>query len=143
MEHIIPIVLLTILVFLSAIFSGLETAYTSLSNAKIETMLENKQRFAKIIAKQHKVFNQTLSTLLIVNNIVNISASTVLAYYLSTVLNLDQKLEMIISIGIMTPIIVMFGEILPKLIAKGNPKLYAQVFCLFLEFLYYLFFPIT
>ncbi len=143
-QYIIFVVIFAILILFSAIFSGLETAYTTLNTAKIETMIENKVRFAKLIARQHKFFNQTLSTLLIVNNLVNIAASTLLSYFLSLIFKgKHNEYNVLISTGIMTPILVLMGEILPKLLAKNNPKLFAQSFAWLLEILFYVFFIFT
>ncbi|WP_406616048.1 hemolysin family protein [Mycoplasmopsis hyopharyngis] len=142
-NYIIYIVIFAILIFFSAIFSGLETAYTSLTKAKIDSMLENKARCAKLISRQHKAFNQTLSTLLIVNNIVNIAASTFMSYFISKLFVDNNQFNVLISTGIMTPIIVLLGEIVPKLIAKSNPKLFAQSFAWLLEVLFYIFFIFT
>nr|WP_308435989.1 DUF21 domain-containing protein [Mycoplasmopsis bovis] len=64
-------------------FSASETAYTSLSPGRIETMVNNKEFGAKLIKKQHKFFNQLLSTILICNNIVNIALSAITSYLLS------------------------------------------------------------
>ncbi|WP_406617757.1 DUF21 domain-containing protein [Mycoplasmopsis lipophila] len=143
-QYVIFVVIFAILILFSAIFSGLETAYTTLNTAKIETMIENKVRFAKLIARQHKFFNQTLSTLLIVNNLVNIAASTLLSYFLSLIFKgKHNEYNVLISTGIMTPILVLMGEILPKLLAKNNPKLFAQSFAWLLEILFYVFFIFT
>nr|WP_307939058.1 DUF21 domain-containing protein [Mycoplasmopsis bovis] len=55
----------------------------ALSPGRIETMVNNKEFGAKLIKKQHKFFNQLLSTILICNNIVNIALSAITSYLLS------------------------------------------------------------
>lgn len=135
------------LLILSGIFSACETAYTTLNPGKIEVMIDNKEFGAKVIKKQHKFFNQTLSTILICNNIVNIATSAIISYILSSWwLKDNPKVEhynVLISTAIMTPIIVMFGEILPKLAAKKHPVGTAKAFCYLLEALYYIFWIFT
>mgnify|MGYP001640412090 CR=1 FL=1 len=87
--YLIWIFVLIILLTFSAIFSSAETAYTSVGVAKIETMVENKVRGAKLIKKQHQFFNRTLGTILIANNLVNILASVLFycIYYMSVLMN--------------------------------------------------------
>ncbi|WP_373439973.1 hemolysin family protein [Metamycoplasma equirhinis] len=141
-QYILYSILLLALLICSAIFSATETAYTTLTRAKIETLVEKKVRGAKTILKQHKFFNRTLGTILIANNLVNIAASTLLVYILSLSL-LSPGTSTIISTAVMTPIIVLFAEIIPKLIAKLHPERTVKAFYWFIETLYWLFFPIT
>nr|WP_318023682.1 DUF21 domain-containing protein [Mycoplasmopsis felifaucium] len=141
------LVSMLILLVLSGIFSACETAYTALNPGKIENMINNKEFGGKVIKKQYKFFNQTLSTILICNNIVNIAASSIISYVLSTWLLAGMenagKYNVIISTAVMTPIIVLFGEILPKLAAKKHPVGTAKTFCYLLEALYYIFWIFT
>ena len=135
------IALLALLV-LSAIFSSCETAYTTLSPAKIETMVDNKERGAKLIKKHHLFFNRTLSTILIGNNLVNILASVLLSYRLSSTA-LSGGMQVIISTCVMTPVIVLFSEVIPKLVAKAHPVGVVKTFYWYIEALYWIFFPLT
>ncbi|SYV90261.1 Putative Mg2+ and Co2+ transporter CorB, partial [Metamycoplasma alkalescens] len=116
----------------------METAYTSLSKVKIETMIEKKIKGAKLIEKQHKFFNRTLGTVLIANNLVNIGSSTLLVYLLTQAFGAERAgLASIISTLVMTPIIVLFAEIIPKLIAKSKPEQTIKSFYWFIEMLYW------
>ncbi len=144
-ELLIPlIIVLVILLFFSAIYSAAETAYTTLNMGKIETMIDNKEFGAKLIQKQYKFFNQTLVTILICNNIVNIASSTLLAYILSRCLSqAAADYNVLISTAVMTPVIVLLGEITPKLIAKSHPQGTAKFCCYIIQSLYYLFWPIA
>lgn len=135
------IALLALLV-LSAIFSSCETAYTTLSPAKIETMVDNKERGAKLIKKHHLFFNRTLSTILIGNNLVNILASVLFSYMLSSTA-LSGGMQVIISTCVMTPVIVLFSEVIPKLVAKAHPVGVVKTFYWYIEALYWIFFPLT
>ncbi|WP_027120882.1 CNNM domain-containing protein [Mycoplasmopsis lipofaciens] len=140
---ILFLIVLFLLLICSAIFSGCETAYTSLNPGKIETLVENKGFGAKIIKKQYSFFNQTLGTILIFNNIVNITSSALISYIFSSSIPELKSYSVLISTLIMTPIIVLFGEIMPKLLAKAHPIWFAQTFCYVLLILYYLLWPIT
>lgn len=140
--YLIWIFVLIILLTFSAIFSSAETAYTSVGVAKIETMVENKARGAKLIKKQHQFFNRTLGTILIANNLVNILASVLFSYILSLAL-IPGKYQVLISTVVMTPIIVLFSEIIPKVVAKMHPIGVIKSFYWFIELLYWLFIPLT
>ncbi|KDE41808.1 hypothetical protein NPL7_01425 [Metamycoplasma hyosynoviae] len=134
---------LLILLIFSAIFSSTETAYTSISKAKIENLIEQKKIGAKLIKKQHQFFNRTLGTILIANNLVNILASVLFSYMLAKLFNIAENVQIIISTAVMTPIIVFFSEIIPKLVGKAKPLAVIKSFYWFIEMLYWLFFPIT
>lgn len=140
------LIAMILLLILSGIFSACETSYTTLNPGKIEVMIDNKEFGAKVIKNQYKFFNQTLSTILICNNIVNVAASTIVSYILSSwwLIGTDaEKYNVLISTAVMTPIIVLVGEIFPKLIAKKYPVGTAKAFCYLLEALYYIFWIFT
>ncbi|MEA4115586.1 CNNM domain-containing protein [Mycoplasma sp. 744] len=143
---IVTIILLIILIIASSMFSAAETAYTSLNLGKVETLISNKNNFTnKLIKKQYLAFNQVLVTILICNNIVNIASSAILSWILSITLggtNLENYIALL-STAVMTPIIVLFGEIIPKLIAKSHPIYTSKTLCYPLLFFYYLFWPFT
>ncbi|WGI36804.1 hemolysin family protein [Mesomycoplasma lagogenitalium] len=141
--RIILCVLLVILLVVSALFSATETAYSSVTRAKIEEGINPKKTLMKkTLIKRYEMFPSTLSTLLIGNNLVNVCASTILSTILSSVLT-DDVLEIVISTAVMTPLIVIFGEILPKMFALKFPLGYLKRTYLFLSFFYILFWPIT
>lgn len=140
---IILLVVLILLFLLSSIFSGSETAYTSISAAKVMQMVESKERGAKLVQRHLKKYNQVLSTVLIGNNIVNISSSTLTSLLLSQIILNDQGLVAIVATLVVTPIIVLIGEIMPKMIAKANPFFYLKNFSWLIEFFNWVFFIIA
>ncbi|MCU4116979.1 hemolysin family protein [Mycoplasma zalophi] len=137
------LIVLILLLITSAIISGSETAYTSLNLAKIENMLEKKEKGAKLIKKHYLSFNQTLSTILFVNNLVNIGSSALTSYILGIWIGANSQLIPIISTAILTPIIVVFSEIFPKLIAKSHTVGFLKFAVYFIHFWYILTYPIT
>ncbi|GAA8714379.1 Putative Mg2+ and Co2+ transporter CorB [Chlamydia abortus] len=85
-------------------------------------MIDNKEKGAKLIKKQHMFFNRTISTILIANNLVNIASSALFSYLLSTLIPTNKSnLQVIISTCVLTPIIVIFSEVVPKVVAKAHP----------------------
>ncbi|WP_426461523.1 CNNM domain-containing protein [Mycoplasma hafezii] len=133
---------LILLFLLSSIYSGSETAYSTISPARLHDMVENKERFATIIQKQSKRYNQILSTILIGNNLVNVGSASLMTYFMARVIGNDETAA-IISTAVITPLLVLFGEIIPKLLAKSYPVKFLKTFCLFIELNYWLFFILT
>ncbi|VEU64953.1 CNNM domain-containing protein [Mycoplasmopsis cynos] len=131
-----------ILFILSAIYSGCETAYSSFSGVKIHEMLENKEKSSKLIERHHKRYNRILTTILIGNNLVNVATSTITAYLISKVIY-EERIAIIVSTAVVTPLLVLFGEITPKLIAKQYPKQYLQCFGWYIDLNYWIFWILT
>ena len=126
------ILILVVLIFLSAFFSASETALTSLSPAKIRDLCDKKVKFSKLVEKLKVDSNKLLITILIGNNVVNILAS-VYATVVFTKL-FDSNAIGIIT-GIMTLLVLIFGEVVPKTFAAK----YSASFSLFVSpFLYVL-----
>ena len=113
---------LVVLVALSAFFSATETAYTGFSSVRMRR-ISAKKRTARVALKLSENYNRILTTLLIGNNIVNITAST-----LGTVLFvgvLGEGLGPTISTIVITVFVLIFGEITPKTLAKESPEAFA------------------
>lgn len=111
------IILLLILLFLSGFFSSSETAFFSISRARAHHMAKEGGRVNLLILKMKEKPHRLLSTVLIGNNLVNIAASA-----MATAMAIDffQNRAVGIVTGIMTLVILVFGEILPKTIATRN-----------------------
>ena len=113
--------LLIFLIILSAIFSGSEIAFFSMTDAKIEALIHKKVKGAVLVKKLKSKPDKLLITILIGNNIVNIAASA-MATVMAT--NYFKNYGTGIAVGIMTIIILLFGEITPKGIAtRKNEKI--------------------
>ncbi len=116
----------------SALFSASETAITSLSRSKIEQLLENGVT-SSLLKLWLRRPNQVLSTILIGNNIVNILASS-----LATDLSHDLLMQagygategagIALAVGVMTLLILIFGEVVPKTIANQYPEKLFPIF---------------
>lgn len=134
--------LLIVLIILSATFSAAEFAYASMTKSVIESKIKKHKRSAKLIKKHYHKFGWTLATILISNNVVNIATSSITTYLLTMLMGAS-TLVTVISILVVTPIIVILGEILPKLLAKKFAYQYLSFVVYLIEFLNWLFFPIT
>ena len=125
---------------LSAFFSATETALTSINPTKAIQLIESGSKGSSFI--KHWFHNPTkmLTTILVGNNVVNIVA-TALATHVAE--HLFNNSGIAITIGVMTFLIITFGEVLPKTIARNNAVSLALIFIRFLMFFYYLLYPIT
>lgn len=84
-------------------------------------------------------FDALISTILIGNNIVNITAST-LATMMFAALIVNQNVAGIVSTAVITVVVLIFGEVMPKSLAKRSPEYFARVTAPFILALYYVLF---
>lgn len=108
--------ILVILLLFSAFFSAAETAFSTFSRSKMKTEAEDGGKKAKLVLKMSEAYDKLLSTILVGNNIVNILATS-LATILFTHL-LGEELGVTMSTVVMTLMVLLFGEITPKTLAK-------------------------
>lgn len=137
------IIALFFLLILSALFSAAETAYTSLSPVSIETNFKKNPKTGKLIKKHVKSFGRTIATILLGNNIVNVAISSIITYLFASVFGDNNYLTILLPIVISTPLLVIFGEVFPKILAKKFAWGYLQKVVFILEIFSWLFFPIT
>lgn len=114
-------ILLLVLLILSAFFSMSETALMSLSKIRIRHMVEEGVKGAKLVEKLIEDPNKLLGAILIGNNIVNIGASAI-ATSLAVKVSGGSESAVVVVTGIMTVLILIFGEITPKSIAKQKSE---------------------
>ena len=119
------IISLIALVALSAFFSASETAYTGLNRARLKNMANGGDRRAEKALKLSEDYDRLLAGILVGNNIVNILSAS-----LATVLfvRLVGGAGVSLSTAVMTVVVLMFGEIAPKSIAKDRPEQLALAF---------------
>ncbi|MBQ3584305.1 MAG: HlyC/CorC family transporter [Lachnospiraceae bacterium] len=115
--EITMLLILILLMMLSAFFSSAETAFTTVSSIQIRSLIEENNKKAKLVDKIINNKSKMLSAILIGNNLVNISASA-----LSTLLAQKMFGEYAVSFatGLLTIIVLIFGEITPKSMATTN-----------------------
>ncbi len=119
------IIILVILIFLSAFFSGMESAFISLGEIDLIEISKSGKKNRKILVSLLENKERLLSTILIGNNVVNISATalnTTLAIRYSIESGFSQELTITISAVVLTLTILLFGEIVPKSIAINHNR---------------------
>lgn len=137
-SYIWQIIVLIILIALSSFFSMSETALMSLSKIRLRHMVEEGVPKAKRVEKLIEDPNKLLGAILIGNNVVNIGASSI-ATILAT--NIFGSSGAGIATGVMTILILIFGEITPKSIAKQKAESVSMKVSKFIEFVVIIFKP--
>lgn len=115
------IILLVILLVLSGFFSMSETALMSLSKIRIRHMVEEGVKGSKLVEKLIEDPNRLLGAILIGNNIVNIGASAIATSLAVKIFNGSES-AVAVATAIMTVLVLIFGEITPKSIAKQKSE---------------------
>lgn len=132
------IIVLIMLIACSAFFSSSETAFLSISKLRLRQMLKEKQKKAPLIAQLKENMASLLTTILIGNNFVNSLASSLATALAITIIG---ESGTGIATIIMTVIIIIFGEILPKTIAAYRSEEIAGTFAAILNLLQKILFP--
>jgi len=133
----IKLILLIILLVLSGFFSGSEMAYVVANKLKIE-LRARKKNFAALQAQFFVEHPQIFfSTILIGNNVVNISIASLSAVFLSVIFGWNEFTILLVS----TIVILIFGEILPKYFARELADRAVFISAIPLRFIFYLLFP--
>lgn len=123
----INIIVIVVLLILSAYFSSAETALTTVNKIRMRALAEEKNKAAKRVLKLVEEPSKMLSAVLICNNVVNLSASSISTAYAFRIcqrigLEESTSLGAGIATGILTVLILIFGEITPKNMATRNSE---------------------
>ena len=122
-SQIIQLITIVILLAMSAFFSSSETALTTVSTIRLKSLADNDNKNAKLVLKLKENPDKMLSAILIGNNIVNIAASSITTIFVQTMWG---SWAISIGSGVLTLLVLVFGEITPKTAATG----YADKFSL-------------
>lgn len=136
------IILLGALLLLSGYFSASETAITSANKVRLRNQAEGNNVRAKRSLKMTENFDQSLSTILIGNNIVNIAMATI-ATKIATDMFGNNGSTLFITTVVITILVLIFGEILPKSLAKQYAEKYLLTISASLGIVMKVFHPIT
>lgn len=130
-----------ICIIMSAYFSATETAFNSLNVTKIKIAAERGDKKAALILRLLDDYNRLLTTILVGNNIVNIALSS-----MSTVLFIELlggDIGATVSTAVITVIVLIFGEITPKSVAKESPESFARFSAPIINFLAIILTPVN
>ncbi len=137
---ILYIVLIGLLIMMSAFFSATEIAFSSLNQIKLKHMIQNGHKRAGRTLYLSENFDKVLTTILIGNNIVNIASAS-----LATVIFIQYwgNAGVTLSTAVMTVLVLIFGEITPKSIAKRVPESFALAVTLPIQFFMFILAPLV
>ena len=139
-QHIPKIIALAILIIMSGYFSATETAFSTINKIRMKSMASDGNKKAKRALDLVADYDKLLSTILVGNNIVNIGASAI-----ATVLFLDLcgDIGATVSTVVMTVLVLIFGEISPKSLAKEAPETFSMFSAPILKFFMVLLTPVN
>ncbi|HKM28236.1 MAG TPA: hemolysin family protein [Anaerovoracaceae bacterium] len=134
------IVIIIVLIIFSAYFSATETAFTSINRIRLKNMASDGDKKAKKVLELAENYDTLLSTILVGNNIVNIGMTAV-----ATVLfvSLYGDIGATISTIVITIVVLVFGEISPKSIAKESPEKFSMLAAPIIKFFIVILTPIN
>lgn len=136
---VIQIVSLAVLVLLSAFFSSAETAFSTVNRVRLRTLAEENHKGAIRVLAILDRYGKMLSAILIGNNIVNLSASSVMTTF---AIKLWGNKAVGFATGILTLVILMFGEIIPKTWAMQRAESITLLFSPLIRFLMIILTPV-
>ncbi len=124
-SQIIKLVTIVLLLILSAFFSSAETALSTIGEIKVRAFVEEQRKGAVILQKVIDNYSKMLSAILIGNNIVNIAVSSLVTLF---TIELWGNAYVSVGTGVLTLIVLIFGEIVPKNAAKIKADIMALVY---------------
>ncbi|MBR2318654.1 MAG: gliding motility-associated protein GldE [Bacteroidaceae bacterium] len=126
---IVALVLACVLLICSAFTSGSEIAFFSLTRENLDELGENKSSSDKVILKLLDDPDRLLATILILNDFVNVGIVMLLNYFFLSVLDFgvgSEWLEFLLMTVVLTFLLLLFGEVMPKIYSKSNPMRFAR-----------------
>ena len=118
------LILMAVLIALSAFFSATETAFSSLNRTRLKNMAEHGNKRAEKTLALAERYDELLSTILVGNNIVNIALSSIATlFFIQLVGNGGAGLSTLV----ITIVVLIFGEVSPKSLAKESPERFAML----------------
>ena len=141
-DSIGKIVFLVILIVFSAYFSATETAFSTINRIRLKNAADNGDKKAGKVLKLAENYDKLITTVLVGNNIVNILASSIATVLFISILK-DNNLGSTVSTVVMTVVVLIFGEVCPKSLAKESPEKFARFSYPFISLLCVLLTPIS
>lgn len=128
------------LLLILALCSFLEVSFSGLNIIRIKKMADNKNEKAKLVTKLYEKYSETVTTILVINCVTGVLVSSITTYYFSNLLG-DSYVPVVTVI--LTLIILIFTEIIPKIIGREYSEFFALKFATLLKYLVVLFIPIN
>ena len=141
----IQIIIMAVCLLMSAYFSATETAFSTLSKTKLKTLVEKGNKRAALALKISENYDRLISTILIGNNLVNILLSAIATVFVIDLLvnTTYEHLATTISTAVATVVVLIFGEITPKSVAKNRPEGFAMFAAPLMQFFIWILIPFS
>lgn len=139
----IYVIILVALLILSAFFSATETAFTSLNRTRLKLLADDGKKSAKKALKHAENYDRLLYTILIGNNIVNLTLATISTLLFSSIITNSESLSATLSTIISTIAVLIFGEVTPKTLAKEFPEKVAMFVAPIMDFFTIILYPLN
>ncbi len=138
---ITTIIIMICLVILSAYFSATETAFSTMNRTRLRTLADKGDRRAEEVLALAENYDRLLSTILVGNNIVNLSLSSVATVFFMRLIKGSGGAT--VSTIIVTVVVLIFGEISPKSLAKESPEKFARFSAPLIRILMFILTPVN
>jgi gliding motility-associated protein GldE len=141
----IVLLVILVLIFISAMISGSEIAFFSLNPAQLNKIKSRETKTNSIILSHLKIPKRLLATILITNNFVNVGIVILSAYVSSTLFDFSNFpiLGFLFEVIAITTVLLLFGEIMPKIFANQKPVAFASLMARPLSVLIKVFYPLS
>lgn len=141
----IQIIIMAVCLLMSAYFSATETAFSTVSKTKLKTLVEKGNKRAALALKLSENYDRLISTILIGNNLVNILLSAIATVFVIDLLvnTTYENLATTISTAVVTVVVLIFGEITPKSVAKIRPEGFAMFSAPLMQFFIWILIPFS
>ena len=136
----LQILIMVLLVFFSAFFSASETAFSALNRTRLKSMADKGNKRGEATLALSERYDDLLSTLLVGNNIVNIALASIGTVFFVAMMG-DNGVS--VSTAVITIVVLIFGEITPKSIAKEKPEAFAMLVTPILRMLMFILTPVN
>ena len=137
------VVICVLLVIFSAFFSATETAFSAVNRTKLKVKAQEGNKAAKNALKLTDNYDKLISTILVGNNIVNIALATLAARLFAEIIQGNANLSDVVSTIVSTVVVLIFGELTPKMIAKDKAEGVSMVLGYPIKLFMVILFPIT
>ena len=141
-DSIRSILLMLVLVVLSGYFSATETAFSTFNRIRLKSMAEDGNKRAALALKMAEDYDRLLSTILVGNNIVNITLTTVATIFFAKLI-MEDDVAAAVSTAVTTVVVLVFGEISPKSLAKEYADSFVMTTAPLLRMITFLLAPIN
>ncbi len=138
-SSVVQIVTIVILILLSGFFSSAETALSSVNRVRLRSLIEDGNKRAELVDKILEHYSKMISTILIGNNIVNLGASALTTTF---VMETFGNAYVAVGTGILTLLVLLGGEIIPKTLAKTYAEKIALSYAFYIDKLMWLLTPV-